>query len=148
MIVVLIIGISTSIAVVYIDTSETRLETEAKRLLAYIKIARDNAMITGQAIGLVVEQQSYYFALMDNGDWREMKEKPFKKIKLADNTYLRVLTSQDNIDNPDLTKQALIYFLPTGESRAFQLWIRNSKTEYEIDGDLAGKLSFRRVMSN
>ena len=68
MIVVLIIGVSTSLIVLTIDHSDDRLKSETQYLLAMIQLARDEAIITGQSFGLTIETSDdnaeYFFSLL------------------------------------------------------------------------------------
>lgn len=148
MIVVLIIGISTSMAVLYIDNSDERLKTEAQRLLAMTQFARDEAIITGESLGLVITPQQYYFTRLDKTEWLEIKNKPYRLFELSDDIQLRSLIVNKPLNNSwqSKMKEGLIYFLPTGESSEFQIWISNdNSSEFVLNSSLMGELSLKKT---
>ena len=150
MIVILIIGISTSMAMLYIDNSDERLQTEARRILAMAQLLRDDAIISGEVSGLVIENRSYYFTQLEQGKWVERGNKPFKRIKLEDDIKIRTLITGDQIiktNEQEQTTRNLIYFLPTGESSEFQIWISTDNSEYVLTGSLMGQLTLKKSES-
>ena len=145
MIVVLIIGISASMAVLYIDNSDDRLKSEAKRLLAMTQFARDDAIISGQSLGLTIdtshELSRYFFSRLEGGKWVAFTKKPYREFTLNHDiklhSILSATTANGSIkieDNKDL-----IYFLPTGETTEFQIWINNIYTEYDLSSTILGE---------
>jgi len=148
MIVVLIIGISASMAVLYIDTADERLKSEAKRLLAITQLLRDDAIITGHSLALLVGTNHYSFSQLTMDDkWQPLNNKPFKKIELEDDINLRFLLADNNrsADNEE-KKDNLFYFLATGESSEFQLWISNKNMEYVLSCSSFGELSLKATL--
>lgn len=148
MIVVLIIGISTSMAILYIDTSDERLKTEAHRLLAMTQLARDEAIITGQSYGMIVRNQEYYFLLFQDEEWKAINKQPYQKIELSDDILLRTMVSDKQINSvaSTLKNSNFIYFLPTGEMSQFQIWLTNKDgAEFLLNGELMGGLSLEKL---
>ena len=146
MIVILIIGIITSLSVLQIDTADDRLKVEAQRLLALTQLARDDAILGGKHLAMVVQSNSYYFTRFNGDSWLELKQKPYKAVKLANDITLRALVSGKPAfgDNSINNKTEMIYFLATGESSEFQLWINNkNNSEFILSGDVTGKLSLK-----
>ena len=147
MIVVFIISISASMAVLYIDTADERLKSEAKRLLAMTQLLHDDAIITGRSLALLVGTNHYSFSQLKMDKWQQLNDKPFKKIKLEDDMTIRFIAadnrSDDNADPQQEKKENLFYFLATGESRAFQLWIANKDMEYVLSCSSFGELSLK-----
>lgn len=154
MIVVLIIGISASMAVLYIDNSDDRLKSEAKRLFGMAQLARDDAIIKGQSIAITIdikdEIAQYNFSHFENGKWVALNDKPYRLIKLSHDIKLRsilsnsVITENSNSRGSTLDNKDLIYFLPTGESSEFQIWLSNNNTEYVLSSTFLGELSLKR----
>ncbi|MCU7940978.1 MAG: prepilin-type N-terminal cleavage/methylation domain-containing protein [gamma proteobacterium symbiont of Bathyaustriella thionipta] len=144
MIVVLIIGISASMAVLYIDNSDDRLKSEAKRLLGMTQLVRDDAIITGRSLAMIVERTNYYFSFLENGKWLPLSAKPFKKITVSDDIQLRFILS-DKRDDSSKQPANLFYFLPTGETSEFQVWISNADTQYHLSSTPLGELSLKRM---
>lgn len=146
MVVVLIIGISASMAVLYIDNSDDRLKSQAKRLLAMTQLVRDDAIITGHSLAMIVNNRHYYFSQLEKGKWVQLKRKPFKKISLSDDISLRFILA-DKSSNKSNKQLNLFYFLPTGETSEFQIWISNKDTEYVLSSTSLGELSLKRTQS-
>lgn len=143
MVVVLIIGISASMAVLYIDNSDDRLKSEAKRLLAMTQLVRDEAIMTGRSLAMIIDSSNYYFSRREKGKWVQLTSKPFKKITMSADIRLRFISAGKGSGNS--TKQAnLFYFLPTGETSEFQVWISNDNMEYVLSSTTLGELSFKR----
>lgn len=159
MIVVLIIGISASMAVLYIDNSDDRLKFESKRLLAMTQLARDDAIISGKSLAMTIDTigdtDQYYFSQLENGKWIQFSEKPYRTVTLSNDIKLRSiltakLSSKRSTKQPDsniktLENKDLIYFLPTGETSEFQIWISNNNTEYVLSSTIFGELSLKRT---
>lgn len=151
MIVVLIIGISASMAVLYIDNSDDRLKSEAKRLLAMTQLARDDAIITGQSLAMTIDAThktaEYYFSRLENGKWVQFLNKPYRTIKLSDDIQLRSIFSAKVSGSAvkNTKNKELIYFLPTGETSEFQIWISNNNIEYVLSSTILGELSLKRT---
>ena len=150
MIVVLIIGIGASMAVLYIDTSDERLKFEARRLFAMTQLARDDAIIKSESLGLVVHQSHYYFTRFENSKWIQIVDKPYRVFELSSDIRMRELIKNESSDESQLleNKDDLIYFLPTGESSEFQIWIGNDNdSEYVLSGTMLGELSMKKTES-
>lgn len=157
MIVVLIIGISASMAVLYIDNSDDRLKFESKRLLAMTQLARDDAIISGKSLAMTIntdtihDTDQYYFSQLENGKWIQFSEKPYRTITLSNDIKLRSILSakltakQADSNIKTLENKDLIYFLPTGETSEFQIWISNNNTEYVLSSTIFGELSLKRT---
>jgi len=153
MIVVLIIGISASMAVLYIDNSDDRLKFESKRLLAMTQLARDDAIISGKSLAMTIntdtidDTDQYYFSQLENGKWIQFSEKPYRTITLSNDIKLRSILSakQPDTNIKTLENKDLIYFLPTGETSEFQIWISNNNTEYVLSSTIFGELSLKRT---
>ena len=131
MIVVLIIGIGASMAVLYIDTSDERLKFEARRLFAMTQLARD-------------------FTRFENSKWIQIVDKPYRVFELSSDIRMRELIKNESSDESQLleNKDDLIYFLPTGESSEFQIWIGNDNdSEYVLSGTMLGELSMKKTES-
>lgn len=150
MVVVLIIGISASMAVLYIDNSDDRLKSDARRLLAMTQYARDDAIISGQSLAMTLDDSldgfEYSFLHLQKGKWVEFSQKPYNAIKLSDDIMLRFALSgkKTQLKIKADEKKNLIYFLPTGETSEFQIWISNKQTEYVLSSTLFGELSLKK----
>lgn len=148
MVVILIIGISTSMAMLFIDTSDERLKHEAQRLLAMTQYARDEAVITGESLGLVIRDQEYFFTRLEKDKWIQIEHKPFRVFEIRDDIQIRSLIARqhsgDAVQQPD--QEELIYFLPTGESSEFQIWLSNdNESEFVLNSTFMGELSLDKT---
>lgn len=147
LVVVFIIGISASMAVLYIDTSEERLETEARKIYALLKYMRDDAIIKGKSFSMVIKDKEYSFARYTDNKWQMLEQKPYIKTLVSDDISLRLLQDSASTDISEriLHQVNYIYFLPTGESTQFELKISNKqKSVYRISGTFLGELKFEK----
>jgi len=71
--VLVIIGIITAaISVTISDTRVDNLKVESKRLQILVSLALDEAVLTNQELGLVFEQQEYFFVSYQEDTWQLM----------------------------------------------------------------------------
>ncbi len=154
MIVVLIIGISASMAVLYIDNSDDRLKSEARRLLAMAQFARDDAIVSGQSRAMIIDEgedgAEYFFLRLEQGKWVKFTHKPYTLIKFSHDIKLRsVLAGKaPKLKIKAADKKNLIYFLPTGETSEFQIWINNKNSQYILRSTILGELSLKKSESS
>lgn len=154
MIVVLIIGISASMAVLYIENSDDRLKSEVKRFFGMAQLARDDAIVKGQSIAITINTiddiAQYHFSQLEDGKWIPFDDKPYRLIKFSHDIKMRSILSnsvlKSNVKNSGdiLEQKGLIYFLPTGESSEFQIWLSNNNTGYVFSSTILGELSLKR----
>jgi hypothetical protein len=120
------------------------------------QLARDDAIITGQSLAMSFEtnfdNMEYFFLRLDKSKWVEMKKKPYRRIKLSHDIDIRSILSSSKTNSKKGTNKPnvaedkeLIYFLPTGETSEFQLFISNGETEYQLSSTLFGELTLKRT---
>lgn len=79
--------VATLISVNFTDRGlDKRLSFEAQRLAAVIDLARDQALVTGQELGFIIEGNRYYFSTYNEQKKRfiEITEKPFNSHSFND----------------------------------------------------------------
>ncbi len=152
LIVVLIIGIVSSMAVLYIDTAHERLKSEVQVLVQLITMSRDQAIITGKPMAVTFEETEYYFSQWDGKQWQRLNKKPFRGKKIDPHFKLLLVKTAD-INTPAALLKKLfarknnqVYFLPVGETEAFYLEIKTQSNEkYRINVSFMGEISVDKV---
>ena len=75
LIVLFIIGITLSFAVVNVTTSEQEeVEDEANRLMALIRIARENAILDAEDLAVAFTDEGYRFEKYDGAEWQPLDD--------------------------------------------------------------------------
>lgn len=152
LIVVLIIGIISSIAVLYIDTAHERLKSQVQLLSQMIEATGEQAIITGKPMAMIFEEAEYFFSQWDGKQWQQLNRKPFKPVRLKDDiklSFYRKVTNSNRADNKSKGRSVIdnrVYFLPTGETESFYIELKNPAREtYRIRVSLMGDLSVEQV---
>lgn len=82
LVVVTIVAILAAVVVLgFVGSDKAQeLRTEAERLAQLIELARDEAILRNQELGLVVEDGSYRFTLYDDAEqqWQALESAPFR----------------------------------------------------------------------
>ncbi len=152
LIVVLIIGIVSSMAVLYIDTAHERLKSEVQVLAQLIMMSRDQAIITGKPMAITFAETEYYFSQWNGKQWQRLNKKPFQGKKIDSHFKLRLVKKADIntpaalLQKPLTGKSNQVYFLPVGEAEAFYLEIKaQSGEKYRINVSFMGEISVAKV---
>lgn len=121
MVVLFIIGITTSIAVVTMQRSDQDLvDQQARQLLEDFSYARDLALNRHRLVGWQVTQTGYRFVLRDEqGLWQAYSSRGLPQRQWSENLRLKGLPEQQ-IDDP---APALVFF-PAGEVTALSLTLQ------------------------
>ena len=157
LIVVLIIGIISSISVLYIDTTHERLKSEVQRLSQLIKAAGEQAVISGKPMAMTFEPSEYYFSQWNGAKWQRINFSPFRTQSLKANIRLDFKRENNNFRdqnnsefNPGLYN--MIYFLPTGETETFSVLMssfnmanKRDLETYQVHVSFMGDLSVKQV---
>lgn len=149
LVVVVIIGILATFATLSIGNRalDDRMEVEARRLAAVLKLAEDEAEFKGVTIGFAVTADGYRFLSRDDaGDWQPYSEaEPLRPRTLSEPFYAQLLLEgRAAAAEKKIKPQAL--FLSSGEATEFSVSIKapNYAPHYRIDVDILGKLSLKR----
>jgi general secretion pathway protein H len=161
MVVVLIIGITVSLAVLTIGGGgEDPAETEARRLSALLDIVREEAILQGRSFGLRFEPDGYQFFILGGEEWQPVEgDQLLRERTLPDSLRLELVTEGEQVDffpsrdedeedddkdgeNQDMPQ---VFFLSSGEVSPFTLLIRPFEgSPYRLDVDEVGALELSR----
>ncbi|MFT5558041.1 MAG: general secretion pathway protein H [Sphingobacteriales bacterium] len=159
MLVVLLIGLaSLTVVMTFPNTlsSENNASWQAQRFATLLQLAEDEALISGNELGLVIEKNSYQFAIYDYSKQRwlatrvgeiegkvELPELLSLEYSLSDSAWGEINNSdQDSFieeservdiegDNKLKTLNPLIYVMSSGEVSPFSLVFSKADTDPE-----------------
>ncbi|MEX1080693.1 MAG: type II secretion system minor pseudopilin GspH [Halofilum sp. (in: g-proteobacteria)] len=145
LIVLVLIGLVTSMAVLGIRTESPgdRQQREAQRLIARMDLAREEAVMRAQSLGLQVEDGGYRFVQMVDGQWQPLQGHALPPHELPEGQRLEVdVEGQDIVlggaggeEADDAEHRPQIFFLAGGEViPTFQLRLisADTMTEYRV----------------
>lgn len=147
LVVVFLIGLLVSLAVLALrgDSPSERLEREAARLHARMDLAREEAVLRAQSLGLQVEPGAYRFFELTEGGWQTLNDdRLLAEHELPDGTHLRARLDGIEIVLDESTQDAgngaedekrrpQIFFLASGELVPdFTLTLSADDTEAEF----------------
>lgn len=151
LVVIILLGIVTSLAVISVGTSgvERKMEEEAKRLHALIRLTREESIIQAKEIAFEVSKQDYQFLEYKEKKWVPVINKVFKKRSLPAELELRLETESElKLFEAENEEWRRLYFLSSGEQTPFKMKINvKNKAEnyYQISGQFNGKLKIEHV---
>ena len=113
------------------DTDPEKLKHEGKRLTALMKLASEEAIMNSREYRVVFTVNSYAFAKLGGGEWRELADGVFRSRELPGDFSLDLTLGNEpiklGVDNGEKTKSsAAIMFLSSGEVTPFELVIKNT----------------------
>ncbi len=152
LVVVVLIGIITSLAVLRMGGGDDAAEREARRLAAVLEVAAREALIEARELGLVIEEDGYLFARLEADGWQRHGDgdRSLGHHALPDALRLRLDTGdlpgarqpgEDQGDaDGDLRPHVLI--LSSGELTPFRVGIRQRDADdaWEVHGDIDGRI--------
>lgn len=148
LVVIVLLGIVTSFAVLSMGTgsAERKMEEEAKRLHALIKLVREESIIQAKEIAMEINKQEYRFLEYKEKEWIPLiGGKIFHARSITDELELRVDTDiQSKLFKSDKPKFLRLYFLSSGEQTPFiiKIYVREQKDPYyQLTGKFNGKLN-------
>ena len=151
LVVIVLLGIVTSFAVLSMGTgsAERKMEEEAKRLHALIKLVREESIIQAKEIAMEINKQEYSFLEYKDKKWIPLTSKIFHARSIKDELEFRVDTeTQSKIFKSEKQKLLRLYFLSSGEQTPFEMKINVKDIPhpyYRLVGQFNGKLKLERV---
>lgn len=151
LVVIVLLGIVTSFAVLSMGTgsAERKMEEEAKRLHALIKLVREESIIQAKEIAMEINKQEYSFLEYKDKKWIPISSKIFHARSITDELEFRVETElQSKIFATEKQKLLRLYFLSSGEQTPFEIKINVRGQEnpyYHLVGKFNGKLKLEYV---
>lgn len=136
LVVLVIIGIVTSMAVLNIgDRKQEVLQKESQRIIALIKLARDEAILQGREYGLGFWRGNYQFYELDeeNSTWSPVPgDRQLRPREIPESLDLILEMENQEVDLPAKPpEKPQIFLLSSGETTAFTLQIE--PVEWEDD---------------
>ena len=151
LVVIVLLGIVTSFAVLSMGTgsAERKMEEEAKRLHALIKLVREESIIQAKEIAMEINKQEFSFLEYKEKKWIPISGKIFRPRSITDELEFNVDTElQSKIFDTKKETLLRLYFLSSGEQTPFEikLNVRDQKTPYyHLVGQFNGKLKLEYV---
>ena len=144
LVVVLIIGITLSLAVINLgDRQEDLIEEEGRRLSALIKLASEEAIMNGEELGLMLGEKSYLFSRLEGEEWQPLAEdRQFRQRQFPHGMTLGLELEERPVILDEDQEQPHIFILSSGELTPFLLTLRSADEvwKYELTGHFNGQL--------
>lgn len=157
LVVIVIVAVIVSLAVISLgDNAARRLDEEARRVRALLRLAADEAVLQGQEIGVVVNDDGYEFQVYDDRlrQWGRLEsDRMFRPRKMPDGIRLELFLDdqalvlpqgddEDDDDSPTLPQQPQVLLLSSGEITPFELEIgmEQSRTAIVLRGNANGSI--------
>lgn len=151
LVVIVLLGIVTSFAVLSMGTgsAERKMEEEAKRLHALIKLVHEESIIQAKEIAMEINKQEYNFLEYKDKKWIPLSGKIFHARSITEELEFKVNTDiKSKIFSSEKQKLLRLYFLSSGEQTPFELKINvrdQSDPYYYLVGQFNGKLKLEYV---
>lgn len=154
MVVVIIVGVITTLAVLSLgDSVARRLDEEAYRFASLIRLANDEAVLQSHEIGLEIKREGYAFHQYDDqlSQWLPMTGNPvYRERKLTKGMTLDLRLEDQDMVLPDLNDenddeeqdaaQPQILILSSGEMSPFELIFEFEDTELVLKAQSNGSV--------
>lgn len=131
LVVVAIIGVLTGIALsmMKFDRYEQTLRDKTDDFQQFYQAVQDEALLTGKALRLRFEKTQFVLERRQNGQWQAFAIDDKNSVQFAQPF------------NVGLTPKTPLIFLPSGQSKPFQLDVEIDAYQQRIAGDAMGKLT-------
>lgn len=155
LVVLVLIGIITALAVARIGMQDDRAEQAAQRLAGVLEIASRRAVIEARELGLVFDSEGYRFVALGDDGWQaqELSDRSLTARSLDDDLSLEIEREElpgsrrpgddtgDSDESTDTEPQVLI--LSSGEITPFRAVIRprdGDATAWEVQATFDGRI--------
>jgi len=150
MIVVVTISILSSYIMLSLQDKDKGIQfkNEAKRLNHIIALAREEAILNSEILGLRFRKNCYGFMLRKNNEWKAFNDRVFGPHEIPPGIEFQLLISDVitplPLDVPPKSPQVTI--LPSGELSPFELNIKSTiiQSSYTLIGNEFGSIEMRR----
>jgi general secretion pathway protein H len=147
LVVLVIIGIITGFAVLSVGLSSEvdRAEDEARRLVALMQLASDEAVLSANPVALRVDSDTYRFYSLNGQQWQLIEnDTVLRERKLPQGTHLEVAIEGKQIVIGNKQPPAQIMFLSSGEISPFEMVLRTSddRHRFHLRGELQGRIEY------
>ena len=158
LVVIVLIGIITSMAVINIGGQDDTEEREARRLAAVLETASREAVIEARELGLILRDDGYRFTRLEQGEWRSeafAQDRALRRHTFPHGVRLEVSTeglpgsrepgADNDDDDDDDNGRPHILILSSGELTPFEIEVRrpaSRRPSWFVTGDLDGDITF------
>ena len=146
MVVVVIISIFSSYLVLSLQDRDKSIqfENEAKRLNHVIALAREEAILNSEILGLSFRQNCYRFMFRNNNEWKAYNDRIFGPHEIPQGIEFQLLINNviTHLPLEESPKSPQISIWPSGEVSPFELNIKSNITQanYILIGNEFGNL--------
>lgn len=146
LIVLVIIGITVSFAVLSIglNNEADRVEVEARRLVALMQLASDEAVLSSNQLAMQIESDRYRFIRLHGTQWRPVEgDDVFRERRLPEESRMLLKIEGEQVLSGE-NGGALIYFLSSGEISPFDLVLstRDDRHKFHVKGAIHGRIDY------
>lgn len=128
LVVVVIIGLAASVVMLSAPSGRPSVAAEAEAFGARLVRAKEEAVLTNRAVGVVVGPEGYAFRVRTTGGWEPLQDKTFKNVDWGDG----VLAS--------LPERVQVNFEATGAAEPLALTLSREARRAEVSVDAAGNV--------
>ncbi|MCK4864962.1 MAG: type II secretion system minor pseudopilin GspH [Gammaproteobacteria bacterium] len=151
LVVIVLLGIVTSFAVLSMGSgsAERKMEEEAKRLHALIRLVREESIIQAKEIAMEINKNEYSFLEYKDKKWIPLTNKIFHARSISDELEFSVETdTKTKIFKEKEPGPLRLYFLSSGEQSPFEMKVNVKDIPhpyYHLVGVFNGKLELKRI---
>ena len=151
LVVIVLLGIVTSFAVLSMGTgsAERKMEEEAKRLHALIKLVHEESIIQAKEIAMEIDKQDYVFFEYKEKKWIPLKNNVFHARSIPNSLEFNVYTEEQSKFFKEEKQNLLrLYFLSSGEQTPFEIKINVKdipRPYYHLVGKFNGELILKKI---
>ncbi len=151
LVVLVIIGIILGFATLSVDRGglDRLAEDESRRIIALIKLFRQEGILKNRQLALRVFPDRYEFLRLEGDQWQIIEgDEAFRPRKLPAGLHfeledMEVSRGADSEDDEE-EDGVMLFFLSSGESTPFEMHIKGGDdTDYILIGDALGELDAR-----
>ncbi len=149
LVVLVIIGIILSFATLTVDGGglDRKAEEESRRLMALIRLLRQEGIVKNQQLAIQLFPDGYRFLRLAGGEWQPIEDDEiFRPRKLPPELRFDLDEMETTrLGEEDEEESVVLFFLSSGESTPFELHIEgvDGKTDYILIGDVLGEMDSR-----
>ena len=149
LVVVMIVSIVATMALLSMNFGESRKDQEeARRLVALVKLASQQAIISGSELALEVAKDGYRFLKYHDQQWTTIEDRELRPREMPGNIELETyiyggMASEDSNSDNKNSDETLprIYILSSGELTPFKIVVSgDAGSLYRVTGDAGGRV--------
>lgn len=143
MVVIVIIGLMSSLVLLNMPASEKTAREQAEELAARLTLAARSAVLSGETVGVTLTSEGYGFLRRRASGWKPyslIADKPWHDW--ADRSQVRLTLEGEAVKLPRRRPDAapLLYFTTTGDSPAFSVTLYSGGENATISKDGTGSI--------